>query len=87
MRKLIIGNIVSFSFLLVACGPSKELVQSRAKIDSLRMVVTQLNSRVAELNKELNNQQQQMNAMQSSNDAQISQMKNQYAIAMQEASD
>jgi len=87
MRKLIIGCIVSFSFLLLACGPSKELLRSQAKTDSLGLVVAQLNGRITELNRELNSQQQQMKAMQSSNDAQISQMKNQYAIAMQEASD
>jgi len=87
MRPSIVGFILSFSFLLVACGPSKELVRSQAKTDSLRMVVEQLNNKVTQLNKELNQQQTQLRDLESSNSAQIAQMKNQYVIAMQEASD
>jgi chemotaxis protein MotB len=87
MRSLIVVFIISFSFLIAACGPSKELIRSQAKTDSLGMVVEQLNNKVTQLNKQLNQQQIQLQDVQSANSAQIAQMKNQYAIAMQEASD
>jgi chemotaxis protein MotB len=87
MRFLTAGFIIALSFLQVACGPSKELLRSQAKTDSLGMVVEQLNSKVTQLNNELNHQHTQLQDLQSSNNAQIAQMKNQYAIAMQEASD
>jgi chemotaxis protein MotB len=87
MRCLNVGFIVTCSFLLVACGPSKELLRSQAKTDSLGIVVEQLKSKIAQLNKELNDQQTQLKDLQNSNNTQIALMKNQYAIAMQEASD
>jgi chemotaxis protein MotB len=87
MRQAIIVIILLFSFLMMACGPSKELVRSQAKTDSLEMVVSHVNNEVAQLHTELNSQQQQIKDLQASNDVQVSKMKNQYAIAMQEASD
>src|SRR5258708_32650853 len=87
MRHSINGLIFLFSFLLASCGPSKELISSRTKTDSLEMVVSHLNNTVAQLHAELNSQQQQIKDLQSSNDVQVSKMKNQYAIAMQEATD
>ena len=87
MRYALTALIVLLSFFQVACGPSKELLRSQAKTDSLETLVTQLHSQVAQLNTDLNTQQQQVKNVQSSNDQQISVMKNQYAIAMQEAAD
>jgi chemotaxis protein MotB len=87
MKREILGTIISYSFLLAACGPSKELIQSRAKTDSLSVVVDQLNKQIGQLDLELKNQKTQLSDLQSASNEQIARMKNQYAIALQEAAD
>jgi chemotaxis protein MotB len=87
MKKEIVGTILSYSFILAACGPSKELVQSRAKTDSLAIVVDQLNRQTGQLEVELKNQKSQFSSVQTASNEQIARMKNQYDIALQEASD
>jgi chemotaxis protein MotB len=87
MKKEILGTVISCWFLMAACGPGKELIQSRAKSDSLAMVVDQLNKHIAQLNTELKDQKTQLNDLETANREQITRMNNQYAVALQEASD
>lgn len=78
------GGLLIWTILcLIACGPGKELVRSQAKTDSLSLVVSQLNNQVSQLN----NQISQLNAMQVAGAAQIAQLKNQNAVAMEQVSD
>jgi len=71
----------------MACGPSKELIKSQAKSDSLSMVIDQLNKHVDQLNNQVSEQKSQLSSLQLSTDAQIAQLKNQNAVAMQQAAD
>lgn len=87
MRNLIFGLVVTIAVSQSACGPSKELVQSRARSDSLSLVVRQLNNQIGELNNEIKVQKTQLADLQTSCNAQNAQMKVQYAVALQEASD
>ncbi|MDP9043112.1 MAG: OmpA family protein [Bacteroidota bacterium] len=79
----ITGFVYSLSLFIVSCGPTKELVSSQARADSLGVVINQLNSRINQLNERIN----QLNASLTTSNAQIVQLKNQYAIVMQDASD
>lgn len=79
----IAGFVYSISFFIASCGPNKELVNSQLKADSLGMVITELNSRIVQLNERIN----QQNASLTAGNAQFVQLKNQYAILMQDASD
>jgi chemotaxis protein MotB len=83
MRNLMIGLVVLTSLVMISCGPSKELISTRAKVDSLGNVVNQLNGQIGQLNTQVN----QLNGSVSSGNTQITQLKNQNAIVMQEASD
>jgi chemotaxis protein MotB len=83
MRKLIFGILIVNSSLIISCGPSKELVSTRAKVDSLGNVVNQLNGQIVQLNSQIG----QLNNTVAAGNAQIVLLKNQNAVAMQEASD
>jgi chemotaxis protein MotB len=83
MRKLLFGFFIMIAFFLISCGPNKELLSTRARVDSLGNVVNQLNSQVNQLNGQVG----QLNGSLTASNAQITQLKNQNAIAMQEASD
>ncbi len=83
MRKLIAGILIVNSLFLVSCGPNKELVSTRARVDSLGNVVNQLNGQIVQLNSQIG----QLNNSVGAGNAQIAQLKNQNAVAMQEASD
>jgi chemotaxis protein MotB len=87
MKKGIFIIVISNSFLLVACGPSKELVQSKAKTDSLTVMVSQLNQQIGQLNADLKNLKIQFSDSETAYHQRLTLMKNQYAIALQEASD
>jgi len=87
MRKLTAFWLLPISVAFVACGPSKALVHSQAQSDSLRLVVRQLNQQVDQLNGEIKDQKNQNGSLQLAADAQISQLKNQNAVAMQQAAD
>ena len=71
------------SLFIVSCGPNKELISSRARVDSLSAVVSQLSSK----ENQLNGQIIQLNGSLAASNAQITQLKNQNAVAMQDASD
>ena len=75
--------MVLTSMVMISCGPSKELISTRARVDSLGNVVNQLNGQIGQLNTQVN----QLNSSVSAGNAQITQLKNQNTIAMQEASD
>ncbi|HSZ33142.1 MAG TPA: OmpA family protein [Puia sp.] len=83
MRKLLVGFFIMISFFLISCGPGKELVSTRARVDSLGTVVNQLNGQINQLNGQIN----QLNGKLADSSAKIVQLKNQNAIAMQEALD
>jgi chemotaxis protein MotB len=83
MRPLLYGLFIITSLLMISCGPSKELISTRAKVDSLGNVVNQLNGQINQVNGQVN----QLNGSLTASNAQIAQLKNQNAIAMQEASD
>jgi chemotaxis protein MotB len=71
----------------MACGPSKALLKSEARSDSLRLVVDQQSKQIDQLNSQLVGQKNQLNGLQVSSDAQIAMLKNQNAVAMQQAAD
>jgi chemotaxis protein MotB len=83
MRILFYGFLLMTSWCMLSCGPSKELLKSQAKSDSLNNVVGQLNGKVSQLDGQIN----QLNGSVASGNTQIAQLKNQNAVAMQEASD
>ena len=83
MRQLTFGFLLMMSLFMISCGPSKELVSTKAKVDSLNNVVSQLNSQQSALTGQVNT----LNGTVTSDNAQITQLKNQNAVAMQEASD
>ncbi len=83
MKKIWIGFFIVTACCMISCGPSKELISTRARVDSLGAVVSQLNGQV----NQLNGQVTQLNGSLTTSNAQITQLKNQNAIAMQEASD
>lgn len=83
MRKLILGILIVNALFIISCGPSKELLSTRSRVDSLGNVVNQLNNQISQLNTQVN----QLNSSVASGNAQITQLKNQNAVAMQEASD
>jgi chemotaxis protein MotB len=83
MRNLPAVFFIMISFFLISCGPSKELVSTRARVDSLTSVVNQLNGKINQLNGQVN----QLNDTLSARNSQIVQLKNQNAIAMEEALD
>jgi chemotaxis protein MotB len=83
MRQLFIGFFALISLFMISCGPSKELISSRARVDSLGTVVNQLNGQVSQLNGQVN----QLNGTIATGNTQITQLKNQNVVAMQEASD
>src|ERR1035438_1117120 len=83
MRNLMIGLMALTSSSIISCGPNKELLSTRARVDSLGNVVNQLNGQIGQLNTQVN----QLNGSISVGNTQISQLKNQNVIAMQEASD
>ena len=83
MRKLAFGPLLLITLLMISCGPSKELLSSQAKSDSLRLVIDQLDI----LNRQLNNQISQLNVLLLADSTQITRLKNQDAITMQEVYD
>jgi chemotaxis protein MotB len=83
MRRLTLGFILPASLFMMSCGPNKELVSARARIDSLSNTVTQLNSQMGQLNGQVNT----LNGTVTADNTQITQLKNQNAVAMQQASD
>jgi chemotaxis protein MotB len=87
MRNLASGLYISLLFSCVACGPSKELIKSQAKSDSLLLVIDRKNKQIDQLNNEISYQKGKLNGLQTFSDAQIATLKIQNAAAMQEASD
>jgi chemotaxis protein MotB len=83
MRKHLTGFFIVISFFMISCGPNKELISTRARVDSLGTVVNQLNGQV----NQLNGQVSQLNGSLTASSTQITQLQNKNAIAMQEASD
>jgi chemotaxis protein MotB len=83
MRQVINGFFLLTVFFLNSCGPNKELISTRARVDSLGNVVGQLNVQVKQLNGQVN----QLNGSVTASHAQIAQLKNQNDVAMLEASD
>jgi chemotaxis protein MotB len=83
MQKLFCGFLITAALALVSCGPSKELRSAQAKVDSLGNVVTQLNGQVSQLNGQVST----LTSSVAAGNAQIAQLQNQNAVAMQEASD
>jgi chemotaxis protein MotB len=71
------------SLAIISCGPNKELISTRARVDSLGNVVNQLNGQIGQLNTQVN----QLNGSVATGNAQIAQLKSQNVVAMQEASD
>jgi chemotaxis protein MotB len=90
MRHITVVLILIITILTASCGAGKELKESRVKADSLGAVVSQLNSQVTQLTSEvnqLNGQVSQLNDLQVANDATIERLKNNNAVATQEAYD
>jgi chemotaxis protein MotB len=87
MRKLIMGLCLSGSILMMACGPSKELISSRAKNDSLGRVADEQNKKISELNSEISSQKNKHENETRANNEEIAWLKNQNAVAMQQAAD
>ncbi len=83
MGQLTGGFLLLTTLFMVSCGPGKELKSSQIRIDSLGVLVSQLNGQVSQLNGQIN----QLNSSQTAGKTQIAQLKNQNAIIMQEASD
>ena len=83
MRNLMTGLMILTSLVMISCGPNKELLSTRARVDSLGNVVNQLNGQIGQLNTQVN----QLNGSVATGNAQIAQLKNQNVVAMQEASD
>jgi chemotaxis protein MotB len=83
MRHLTLGILLLASCFMMSCGPSKELVSTRARVDSLGNVIAQLNGQVGQLNSQVNT----LNGTVTADNTQIAQLKNQNTVAMQEASD
>ena len=54
MRPLLYGLLIITSLLMISCGPSKELISTRARVDSLGNVVNQLNGQVNQVNGQVN---------------------------------
>jgi chemotaxis protein MotB len=87
MHKLIVALLFLNSILMISCGPSKELISSQAKNDSLVRVTDQLNKKLSEKDREISSQKRQMENMQAASDAEILRLKNQNTVAMQQAAD
>jgi len=87
MHKLVMGFLFLNSILMISCGPSKELISSQAKNDSLGRIVDQLNKKLSDKDQEIGSQKRQMENMQAASDAEILRLKNQNAVAMQQAAD
>jgi chemotaxis protein MotB len=87
MRILFFGLWMITAFLISSCGPSKDLINSNARVDSLGRVVGQLNNQISQLNNQLKSQADQSNGLLAASNSQITQLKNQNAAAMQEAYD
>src|SRR5450755_105142 len=87
MRQLFSGLFSVSILFLISCGPNKELLRSQAKVDSLGMLVGQLNNEVGQLKTQINQQQNQLVSSQATSNAQIAQLRNENVVAMQQASD
>jgi chemotaxis protein MotB len=87
MRSNISGLVSLISLFLISCGPSKELLRSEAKADSLATVVGQMNSQITRLNGQINQLNSSQTAVNNQSAQQMALLKKQNAVAMQEASD
>jgi chemotaxis protein MotB len=81
------GFLLLHSLAMVSCGPSRELVSSQAKNDSLVRVVDQLNKQITALNQQISTQKSQLDNLQAASHAEIGRLKDQNAVAMQSAAD
>jgi chemotaxis protein MotB len=83
LRQLLSHVMIFGCIFFISCGPGKELVNTRAKADSLGLVVTRLNTQVSQLN----TQADQLNSTISVNNKQISDLKQTNLLLAQQASD
>ncbi len=83
MQKIIFGLLTLLSFLLISCGPSKELISTQTRVDSLRMIVKQQTEQISRLHEQV----AQVSTSLAASNEQIVLLKNQNSYAMQEASD
>jgi chemotaxis protein MotB len=87
MRKLTYGIVFLALSGLISCGPNKELVQSQARVDSLKAVVVQLNKQVAVTESQNQQLTSQIKTTEEAGNSQMMVLKNQNAVALQEAAD
>ena len=83
MRQLICSFIIFGCMFLISCGPGKELLNTRAKADSLGTVVGHLNTQVSQLNTQVD----QLNNKVAADDKQISELKQENLSLVHQASD
>ena len=83
MRQFLSGFIKFGCLFLISCGPGKELLNTRAKADSLGTVVSQLGTQVSQLNSQVD----QLNKTVASDGKQIGELKQENVSLANQASD
>jgi chemotaxis protein MotB len=83
MRQFLSNFLIVATVFFISCGPSKELVNSRAKTDSLETVVSGMKTEVARLNTRIDH----LDSVNASNNKQIDELKQQSLALTLQASD